>query len=181
MSSISTHSVLESYPEVMQVFDSFLSNIIHQLAVAGTYNADAPVVDVEGTAYQEIHGDNVLRVDLKEYTSNVEFKWDDIKALDFSLLRDKIYKAAQKLTLERNKDLLEMLDKEGLSAEFEKGSAVDAVLTLMRKNKERGFNLDNLQIILSKKGYDKLSQELSIPRNAERFRFESEKIKNEKI
>jgi hypothetical protein len=170
--------MLETYPNVKEIFDNFLSDIVHQLAVAGTYNADAPVVNVEGTSYQHIHGDQGFKVDLKQYTSEIILKWDDIKRLDFSLLRLKIYREAKKLSRERNKDFLDMLTKEGLSIDFEKGSAIDAILTLMRRNKERGFKLDKLQIILSKKGYEKLSRELSDPRNAERYKIESQKIKN---
>lgn len=171
--------MLERYPEVREIFDKFLSDIIHQLAVAGSYNADAPVINVDGTSYQQIHGDKVLKVDLKLRTSEFTIGWGDMKKLDFSLLRDKIYKEAKKQSRERNKDLLETLTKEGLSVDFEKGSAVDAVLMLMRRNKERGFNLDNLKIILSRKGHEKLSKELSDPENAERFMIESQKLRNE--
>ena len=45
---------MESYPEVRQALNTFLANIIHNLAVAGTYYKDAQTVQVEGTSYEEI-------------------------------------------------------------------------------------------------------------------------------
>jgi len=160
--------------------NTLLGNLIHDIAVQRTHFKDAETIQVEGTSYEEINANTSFNVDLKEYQSEILVHHDNIKNLDFSLLRNKVYEAAKKEAKELNKDFLNMLTSGGLSIDAEKGSAIDAMLTLMKLYKKKGFNLDNLKIICSKKMDAKLKRELENPLNQEKFNREWNKIKYER-
>jgi hypothetical protein len=43
----------ESYPEVRKSLNSFLANIVHDMAIERTHIKDAQTVQVEGTSYMK--------------------------------------------------------------------------------------------------------------------------------
>ena len=171
---------MESYSDVKQSLNSFLTNIIHDIALQRTYFKDAETVQVEGTSYEEVNANNSRRFDLKEYQTEIKLHHDDIKNLDFSLFRSKIYHAAKKQAKEMNKDFLNNLTSEGLSVDSKGGSAVDAMLNLMKIYKKKGMNLDTMQIISSKEMYTKFQKEMENPLNREKYNRELKKIKDGK-
>jgi|GEM_PF-5237336 len=170
---------MESYSEVRQSFGAFLGNVIHDMANQRTHIKDAQTVEVEGTSYEEINPNQSFSIDLKEYQTEILVHHNDIKGLNFALLRSRIYEASKKEARDMNEDFLKMLASEGLSVEAEKSSAIDAMLTLMKVYKKKGYNLDNLKIICSKKMDAKLKKELENPLNREKFNREWNKIKYE--
>jgi hypothetical protein len=171
---------MESYPAVKKSLNAFLTNIIHDLAVQKTYVREAQTIQVEGTSYEEVSGNVSQKINLKEYQSELQLRHDDIKTLDFSLLRSKIYEAAKEQAKEMNKDLLNNLESSGLSYDVKNGSAIDGLLNLMRVYKRKGFNLDSMQIISSKELYIKFQKEMENPINREKYYREWTKLKNEK-
>jgi hypothetical protein len=170
---------MESYPEVRKSLNSFLANIVHDIAIERTHIKDAQTVQVEGTSYEEINANESVRFDLKEYETEIQVHNDDIRTLDFSLLRNRIYEAAKKEAKEMNKDFLNMLSSQGLSIDAKNGSAIDAILSLMKMYKKKGFNLDSLKIISSKEMYAKFQKEMENPLNQEKYYREWNRIKNE--
>jgi hypothetical protein len=44
---------MESYPEVRKSLNSFLANIVHDMAIERTHIKDAQTVQVEGTSYMK--------------------------------------------------------------------------------------------------------------------------------
>jgi len=170
---------MESYPEVRKSLNSFLANIVHDMAIERTHIKDAQTVQVEGTSYEEINANQSVRFDLKEYETEIQVHNDDIRTLDFSILRNRIYEAAKKEAKEMNKDFLNMLSSQGLSIDAKNGSAVDAILSLMKMYKKKGFNLDSLKIISSKEMYAKFQKEMENPLNQEKYYREWNRIKNE--
>ena len=170
---------MESYPEVRKSLNSFLANIIHDMAIERTHIKDAQTVQVEGTSYEEINANQSVRFDLKEYETEIQVHNDDIRTLDFSILRNRIYEAAKKEAKEMNKDFLNMLSSQGLSIDAKNGSAIDAILSLMKMYKKKGFNLDSLKIISSKEMYAKFQKEMENPLNQEKYYREWNRIKNE--
>jgi len=150
---------MESYPEVRKSLNSFLANIVHDMAIERTHIKDAQTVQVEGTSYEEINANQSVRFDLKEYETEIQVHNDDIRTLDFSILRNRIYEAAKKEAKEMNKDFLNMLSSQGLSIDAKNGSAIDAILSLMKMYKKKGFNLDSLKIISSKEMYAKFQKD----------------------
>jgi len=170
---------MESYPEVRKSLNSFLANIVHDMAIERTHIKDAQTVQVEGTSYEEINANQSVRFDLKEYETEIQVHNDDIRTLDFSILRNRIYEAAKKEAKEMNKDFLNMLSSQGLSIDAKNGSAIDAILNLMKMYKKKGFNLDSLKIISSKEMYAKFQKEMENPLNQEKYYREWNRIKNE--
>jgi hypothetical protein len=170
---------MESYPEVRKSLNSFLANIVHDMAIERTHIKDAQTVQVEGTSYEEINANQSVRFDLKEYETEIQVHNDDIRTLDFSILRNRIYEAAKKEAKEMNKDFLNMLSSQGLSIDAKNGSAIDAILSLMKMYKKKGFNLDSLKIISSKEMYAKFQKEMENPLNQEKYYREWNRIKNE--
>jgi hypothetical protein len=170
---------MESYPEVRKSLNSFLANIVHDIAIERTHIKDAQTVQVEGTSYEEINANESVRFDLKDYETEIQVHNDDIRTLDFSLLRNRIYEAAKKEAKEMNKDFLNMLSSQGLSIDAKNGSAIDAILSLMKMYKKKGFNLDSLKIISSKEMYAKFQKEMENPLNQEKYYREWNRIKNE--
>jgi hypothetical protein len=170
---------MESYPEVRKSLNSFLANIVHDMAIERTHIKDAQTVQVEGTSYEEINANQSVRFDLKEYETEIQVHNDDLRTLDFSILRNRIYEAAKKEAKEMNKDFLNMLSSQGLSIDAKNGSAIDAILSLMKRYKKKGFNLDSLKIISSKEMYAKFQKEMENPLNQEKYYREWNRIKNE--
>jgi hypothetical protein len=170
---------MESYPEVRKSLNSFLANIVHDMAIERTHIKDAQTVQVEGTSYEEINANQSVRFDLKEYETEIQVHNDDLRTLDFSILRNRIYEAAKKEAKEMNKDFLNMLSSQGLSIDAKNGSAIDAILSLMKMYKKKGFNLDSLKIISSKEMYAKFQKEMENPLNQEKYYREWNRIKNE--
>jgi hypothetical protein len=149
------------------------------MAIERTHIKDAQTVQVEGTSYEEINANQSVRFDLKEYETEIQVHNDDIRTLDFSILRNRIYEAAKKEAKEMNKDFLNMLSSQGLSIDAKNGSAIDAILSLMKMYKKKGFNLDSLKIISSKEMYAKFQKEMENPLNQEKYYREWNRIKNE--
>ena len=171
---------MESYHEVREALSTFIGNAIHNLALARSPNKDAPTVYVDGTSYEEIGADKTFRVELKEYQTEVVVHNDEVKRLDFSLLRDKIYQVAKSQAREMNKDFLNNLRSEGLVYDVkEDESAVDSLLNLMRIYKKKGFNLDTMRIFPTKEMRKKFDKEMQNPMNQEKYYREWSKIKNE--
>ena len=73
---------MESYPEVRKSLNSFLANIVHDMAIERTHIKDAQTVQVEGTSYEEINANQSVRFDLKEYETEIQVHNDDIRTLD---------------------------------------------------------------------------------------------------
>ena len=165
---------------VREALSTFIGNAIHNLAFLGALIRTHQLYMLTVNSYEEIGADKTFRVELKEYQTEVVIHNDEVKRLDFSLLRDKIYQAAKSQAREMNKDFLNNLRSEGLVYDVkEDESAVDSLLNLMRIYKKKGFNLDTMRIFPTKEMRKKFDKEMQNPMNQEKYYREWSKIKNE--
>lgn len=170
---------VEFYPEVRKALNTFLGNTIHDLASQWAMTKGGQTIHVEGTSYEEINGNKSYKVELQEYQTELIIHQDSIEMLDFSLLRNQIYQAARKQAREMNDNFIEKLKAAGQTFDPKEGSAIDAILNLMRTAKKKGLNLDTLQIGGGKELRTKFEKEMENPLNQERYYREWRKIKDE--